>query len=81
MIAQLVIKEEEMETIEKINKVQKLDKNDVAPTTIALKVATTIETVPKKNITPTVDSKINSDTKIPPLPQTSIKKPDETGKL
>lgn len=81
MIAQLVIKEEEMETMEKINKVQKLDKNGVAPTTTTPKVAATSETVPKKSITPTVDSKINSDTKIPPLPPTSTKKPDETGKL
>jgi len=77
MIAQLVIKEEEMETMEKINKVQK---SDVAQTT-APKVATTIETVPKKTITPTVDSKINSDTKIPPLPPTSTTKSDKTGKL
>lgn len=78
MITQLVIKEEEMETIEKMNKVQKLEKDDVAQAT-APKVITTSDTIPKK--TPIIDSKIVSDTKIPPLPPTSTTKSDETKKL
>jgi len=80
MITQLVIKEEEMETIEKMNKIQKLEKDDVAQAT-APKVIATSETIPKKTITPIIDSKIVSDTKIPPLPPTSSTKSDEPKKL
>jgi LETM1 and EF-hand domain-containing protein 1 len=80
MITQLVIKEEEMETIEKMNKIQKLEKDDVAQAT-ATKVIATSETIPKKTITQIIDSKIVSDTKIPPLPPTSSTKSDEPKKL
>lgn len=79
MITQLVIREEEMETIEKMNKIQKLEKDDVAQAT-APKVITS-ETIPKITVTPIIDSKIVSDTKIPPLPPTSSTKSDETKKL
>lgn len=79
MITQLVIREEEMETIEKMNKIQKLEKYDVAQAT-APKVITS-ETIPKITVTPIIDSKIVSDTKIPPLPPTSSTKSDETKKL
>ncbi|CAH1726698.1 mitochondrial proton/calcium exchanger protein-like [Aphis gossypii] len=79
MITQLVIKEEEMETIEKMNKVQQLEKDDVAQT--ATPKVTTSETIPKITVTPIIDSKIVSDTKIPPLPPTNITKSDETKKL
>lgn len=80
MITQLVIKEEEMETIEKMNKVQKLEKDDLEQAT-APKVTITSETIPKKTVTPIIDSKIIADTKIPPLPPTSTTKSDETKKL
>lgn len=80
MITQLVIKEEEMETIEKMNKVQKSDKNNVAQE-MAPKITTTTETIPKKIVTPIIDSKIVSDSKIPPIPPTSTTKPDDTKKL
>jgi hypothetical protein len=80
MITQLVIKEEEMETIEKMNKVQQLEKDDVAQAATP-KVTTTSETIPKKSVTTIIDSKIVSDTKIPPLPPTNITKSDETKKL
>lgn len=79
MITQLVIKEEEMETIEKMNKVQQLEKDDVTCVP-APKVTSSTETV-KKTITSIVDSKIVSDTKIPPIPPTSTPKSDETKKL
>jgi len=79
MITQLVIKEEEMETIEKMNKVQQLEKDDVAQA--ATPKVTTSETIPKITVTPIIDSKIVSDTKIPPLPPTNITKSDETKKL
>lgn len=79
MITQLVIKEEEMETIEKMNKVQKSDKVDGSQAAPVSKVTT--ETIIKKSALPIVDSKIVSDTKIPPLPPTSQPKSDETKKL
>lgn len=79
MITQLVIKEEEMETIEKMNKIQQLEKDDVTGIPVP-KVTASTETV-KKTIPPIVDSKIVSDTKIPPLPPTSSPKSDETKKL
>lgn len=75
LITQLVIKEEEMETIEKMNKVQKSeDKDDVTQAAIP-NVQSTTENSPKKILTPIVDSKI------PPLPPTSTIKPDESKKL
>ncbi|XP_015369714.1 PREDICTED: LETM1 and EF-hand domain-containing protein anon-60Da, mitochondrial-like [Diuraphis noxia] len=80
MITQLVIKEEEMETIEKMNKIQKSEKDDLTQTTTP-KVVTTSETITKKTVTPIIDSKIVSDSKIPPLPPTSSTKSDETKKL
>jgi len=80
MITQLVIKEEEMETIEKMNKAQKLDKDDVSQAT-APKAKASAETVTKKTLTPIVDSKITTETKIPPIPPTSSTKSDETKKL
>lgn len=80
MITQLVIKEEEMETMEKMNKVQQLEKDDVSQAT-APKIITTSETIPKPNVTPIIDSKVVSSTKIPPMPPTSTTKSDETKKL
>lgn len=80
MITQLVIKEEEMETIEKMNKVQMSDKDNAAQAT-APKVTTTTETVSKKTVTPIVDSKVTTDTKIPPIPPTNTTKSDEMKKL
>ncbi|KAL5233899.1 hypothetical protein ACI65C_001309 [Semiaphis heraclei] len=80
MITQLVIKEEEMETIEKMNKIQKSEKDDLTQAT-APKVITSSETITKKPVTPIIDSKIVSDTKISPLPPPSSTKPDETKKL
>jgi len=80
MITQLVIKEEEMETIEKMNKIQKSEKDDLTLAT-APKVITSSETNTNKLVTPIIDSKIVSDTKIPPLPPTSSTKSDETKKL
>lgn len=72
MITQLVIKEEEMETIEKMNKVHK---DEIAHAAISIpKLSTSNEMVSKKIITPIVDSKIISDTKIPPIPPTSTTK-------
>lgn len=80
MITQLVIKEEEMETIEKMNKVQKSD-NDDATQTMSPKATTIAETVTKKTVTTIVDSKITTDTILPPIPPTSTTKSDETKKL
>jgi hypothetical protein len=79
MITQLVIKEEELETIEKIKKVKQMEKDDVTGIPMP-KITTSTETV-KKTITPIVDSKIVSESKIPPLPPTSSPKSDETKKL
>lgn len=79
MITQLVIKEEEMETIEKMNKVQKSDKDDCPQAAPVSKVTT--EPIVKKSTAPIVDSKIVSDSKIPPLPPTSKPNSDETKKL
>lgn len=79
MITQLVIKEEEMETIEKMNKVQQLEKDDVTCVP-APKVTASSETI-KKTIKPIADSKIVSDSKLPPIPPTSTPKSDETKKL
>lgn len=79
MITQLVIKEEEMETIEKMNKVQKSDQENAAQ---APKVETATETVSKKPVTPIVDSsKIISNSKIPPIPPKITPKPDNSKKL
>lgn len=78
MITELVIKEEEMETMEKMNKVQKSEKDDGTSAPVS-KITT--ETIFKKTAAPIVDSKIVSNTKIPPLPPTSIPKSDETKKL
>lgn len=78
MITQLVIKEEEMETLEKMNKVQKSDKDD-SPTAAPVSKVTT-EPI-KKSTAPIVDTKIVSDSKIPPLPPTSKPNSDETKKL
>lgn len=79
MITQLVIKEEEMETIEKMNKVQKSDQENAAQ---APKVGSATETIPKKPVTPIVDSsKIISNSKIPPIPPKITPKPDNSKKL
>lgn len=79
MIAQLVMKEEEMETIEKMNKVQKCEHED---STQASKNASTANSVPQKTVTPIVDSsKIISDSKIPPIPPPITPKPDDSKKF
>ncbi|VVC30884.1 LETM1-like,EF-hand domain pair,Letm1 ribosome-binding domain,EF-hand domain [Cinara cedri] len=78
MITQLVMKEEEMEILEKMNKVQK-DEIAQAATTIP-KISTTKETASVKIITPIVDSKIISDAKIPPIPPTNTTKPADIKK-
>lgn len=80
MIAELVIREEEMETLEKMNKIQKTGNDDVAQKTDN-KVTKSTETAAKNRITPIIDSKIVSDSKIPPIPPTNTTKSDETKKL
>lgn len=81
MIAQLVIKEEEMETIEKMNKVQKEDQSSDCEAQ-GTKVTQKTETVSKKTVTPIVDSsKIVSNSKIPPIPPTITPKSDDSKKL
>jgi len=80
MIAQLVIKEEEMEIMEKMNKVQKLDQ-DVGEAQ-SPKIMTSTEKSSKKPVISIVDSsKIVSDTKIPPIPPTSTPKSEDSKKL
>lgn len=83
MIAQLVIKEEEMETMEKMNKVQKLKKDDnTTPPPPPKKTTNTAETVSKATVPPPiVDSKIVSDSKIPQIPPSNDTNPDKTNKL
>ncbi|XP_050548757.1 mitochondrial proton/calcium exchanger protein-like [Daktulosphaira vitifoliae] len=77
MIAELVIKEEEMETIEKLNKVQKLDKDDQK---LASKNMSFNDNSTSKITKSIIDPKISND-QITPIPPVSSNKSDEAKKI